>query len=188
MSLLDPLSHALAAVIAAAHASVTSLGADDTSGSVWLLCIAAVVVVVRLALLPLAAHGVRLAHASARARPHLQELAERYRDRKDPDSIRRHMEERRRISADVGQLPPLEAAMPCCAEIPAAPQEHFGLDARVHGVLGAHGVLIVLKTEHEPRHSDAGEDGRRLRLDLTVRTVAVDDAARRSKQQQEYGS
>lgn len=102
MSLLDPLSHALAAVIAAAHASVTSLGADDTSGSVWLLCIAAVVVVVRLALLPLAAHGVRLAHASARARPHLQELAERYRDRKDPDSIRRHMEERRRISAEHG--------------------------------------------------------------------------------------
>ena len=38
-------------------------------------------IVVRLALLPLAWLGVRLAHASARARPQLQELTERYRER-----------------------------------------------------------------------------------------------------------
>ncbi len=102
MSLLDPLSHALAAVIAAAHAGLTFLGADPSAGTTWLLCIAAVVVTVRLALLPMVAHGVRIAHASARARPHLQELAKRYRNRKDPDSMRRHLEERRRIAAEHG--------------------------------------------------------------------------------------
>ncbi len=69
MSVLDPLSNALAAVVAAAHAGLTSLGADPASGTTWLLCIAAVVVAVRVLLLPLAIHGVRLAHASARARP-----------------------------------------------------------------------------------------------------------------------
>ncbi len=100
MSVLDPLSHALANVVATAHAGLTSLGADPVSGTTWLLCIAAVVVVVRLLLLPLAVHGVRLAHASARARPQLQELTKRYRNRKDPESMRALMHERRRIAAE----------------------------------------------------------------------------------------
>ena len=99
MSVLDPLSHALAVVVAAAHSGLTSLGAEPVSGTTWLLCIAAVVVVVRLALLPLAVHGVRLAHATARARPQLQELTRRYRNRKDPESMRALMHERRRIAA-----------------------------------------------------------------------------------------
>jgi len=102
MSLLDPISDALAAVIAALHVGLTSLGADPAAGTTWLLCIAAVVVVVRVALLPVVAHGVRVSHASARARPHLQDLARRYRNRRDPDSMRRLREERRRIAAEHG--------------------------------------------------------------------------------------
>ena len=100
MSVLDPLSQALAAVIAATHAGLTSLGADPPSGGTWVLCIAAVVVLVRLALLPLAVHGVRQAHAAAHARPQLQELAKRYRNKKDPGSLRSFAEERRRIAAE----------------------------------------------------------------------------------------
>lgn len=102
MSLLDPLTHAVAAVVAAAHAGLTSLGADPASGTTWLLCIAAVVALVRVGLLPLAVHGVRLARASARARPQLQELAKRYRGRKDSVSMRALMAERRRIAAEHG--------------------------------------------------------------------------------------
>lgn len=102
MSVLDPISHALAAVVAAAHDSLTWLGADPDAGLTWLLCIAAVVVAVRLLLLPLVVHGVRLAHASARAKPHLKELTERYRNRKDAESMRELMEERRRISGEHG--------------------------------------------------------------------------------------
>jgi len=116
MSLLDPLSHALATLIATPHVGLTSLGADPTAGSTWLLCIAAVVVAVRLALLPLVAHGVRLAHASARARPHLQDLAKRYRDRKDPESLRRHMEERRQIAAEHGM--PRLGCLPLLIQMP----------------------------------------------------------------------
>ena len=102
MSVLDPISHALAAVVASAHAGIVSLGADPASGTSWLLCIAAVVVAVRLVLLPLAVHGVRLAHSSARARPHLQELARRYRNRRDPEALRAFAAERRRIAAEHG--------------------------------------------------------------------------------------
>ena len=102
MSLLDPISHALAAVVAATHDGLTALGAAPDSAATWLLCIAAVVVLVRGAMLPLVVHGVRQAHAASRARPHLREVAERYRGRTDADSVRSMLEERRQISAEHG--------------------------------------------------------------------------------------
>jgi YidC/Oxa1 family membrane protein insertase len=102
MSLLDPFSHALAAVLAAVHEGLTSLGADPAAGATWLLCVAAVVVTLRLALLPLVVHGVRQAHAAARARPHLQDLATQLGARPDAASLRRHLDERRRVSAEHG--------------------------------------------------------------------------------------
>ena len=102
MSVLDPLSHALAAVVWAAHSGLSSLGADPSGGATWLLSVALVVVAVRLALLPFVVHGVRQAHASAQARPALRSLAERYRGRREPDAVQAMMEERRRISAEHG--------------------------------------------------------------------------------------
>src|SRR4051794_36615556 len=116
MSLLDPLSHALADVIASAHSGLASLGLDPSSGPIWVLSIAAVVVTVRLLLLPLTVHGVRVAHASARARPHLNDLAERYRNRKDPESLRAFAAERRRIAAE-HRLSPW-GCLPVLAQIP----------------------------------------------------------------------
>jgi YidC/Oxa1 family membrane protein insertase len=116
MSLLEPLSHALAAVIAAAHAGLTSVGAEPTAGVTWVLCIAAVVVTVRTALLPVVVHGVRLAHASARARPHLAELTKRYRGKTDAESVRRMMEERRRITGEHGV--PRLGCLPMLLQLP----------------------------------------------------------------------
>ena len=116
MSVLDPLSHALAAVVATSHGGLASLGADSASGATWLLAIASVVLVVRVALLPLVVHGVRLAHASARARPHLADLGKRYPDRKDPESMRRFMEERRRITAEHGM--PRLGCLPMLVQLP----------------------------------------------------------------------
>ncbi len=102
MSLLDPLKDALAAVVAGAHSALTSLGADPASGLTWTLAIAAVVVVVRGAMLPIVVHTVRNAHAAARARPHLQEIAQRYRGRSDAEAVRAQMAERRAVSAEHG--------------------------------------------------------------------------------------
>jgi len=116
MSLLDPFSHALAAVVAAAQVGLTSLGADPTAGYTWLLAIAAVVVAVRVALVPLVVHGVRLAHASASAQPHLRDLAKRYRNRKDPESMRQFLEERRRISTEHGV--PRLGCLPLLIQLP----------------------------------------------------------------------
>jgi YidC/Oxa1 family membrane protein insertase len=103
MSVLDPLSHALAALVASFHSTLTALGADPAAGLTWTLSIVVVVVTVRLALLPLVVHGVRSAHAAARARPQLADLSHRYRNRTDLESIRRLREERRAIAAEHGQ-------------------------------------------------------------------------------------
>ena len=100
MSVLEPVSSALAAVVAGAHHVLASLGADPGSGATWVLCIAAVVVVVRLALLPVVAHGVRMAHASARARPQMQALTTSYHGRTDADSLRQFRAERRAIAEE----------------------------------------------------------------------------------------
>jgi YidC/Oxa1 family membrane protein insertase len=116
MSLLDPLSHALADVIASAHSALASLGLDPSSGAVWTLSVAAVVLTVRLVLLPLTVHGVRTAHASARARPQLKELTERYRNRRDPDSLRAFADERRRVAAE-HRLSPW-GCLPMLAQVP----------------------------------------------------------------------
>ena len=112
MPVLDPISHVLAAVLAMAHTGLVSLGADPRSATTWVLCVAGLVVLVRAALLPLVAHGVRQAHAAARARPQLTDLTRRYRNRKDADSMRSFLSERRRIAAEhdlsrVGLLPVL---------------------------------------------------------------------------------
>lgn len=102
MSLLEPISHALAAVLAASHHSLAALGAPPDTAGTWVLAIASLVVLVRLALLPLVVQGVRQAHAAARARPHLQGVAERYRGRTDAESLRALLDERRSVSAEHG--------------------------------------------------------------------------------------
>ncbi|GAB3028510.1 hypothetical protein GCM10011376_15870 [Nocardioides flavus (ex Wang et al. 2016)] len=102
MSLLDPISHALAAVLAATHHALADLGAPPDAAGTWLLGIASLVVLVRLALLPFVVHGVRQAHATARARPHLRGIAERYQGRTDAESLRAHLDERRAVSAEHG--------------------------------------------------------------------------------------
>jgi YidC/Oxa1 family membrane protein insertase len=100
MHLFDPLKHVLAGVLAGAHAAFSGIGVDPSSGAAWVLSVAAVVVTVRLALLPLVAHSVRAAHATARAKPQLTALAERYRGRRDAESLRAYSVERRAVAAE----------------------------------------------------------------------------------------
>ena len=142
MSLLAPISHALAAVLAAAHDGLTALGADPAAGTTWLLCVAAVVVTLRLALLPLVVHGVRQAHATARARPHLQELTGRLGDRKDREELRRHLEERRRVSAEhgVSRL----GCLPVLIQVPVwIALYHLLSDVASGAAIGAMGPALV---------------------------------------------
>lgn len=102
MSLFDTLTQLIAAALAAGHALVTRAGLPADGSLGWILAIVALVVAVRVALLPVVVHGVRLAHAGARARPHLRELQERYAGRTDPDSVRELFAARRAVNAEHG--------------------------------------------------------------------------------------
>lgn len=102
MSVLDPLSDLLAAVVAGAHDGLTALGLAPDAGLTWCLSIAAVVVIVRGALLPITVHTVRAAHAAAYARPQLRELSQKYRGRTDREAVAAQMQERREIAAEHG--------------------------------------------------------------------------------------
>lgn len=102
MSVLAPVKDALAGILSLTHSALTALGADPGGGLTWLVCVAVVVVVVRSLLLPITASGVRQAHAAARARPHLRELARRYQGKRDAESLRAMAEERQAIAAEHG--------------------------------------------------------------------------------------
>lgn len=101
-TLLTPITHALASVLAGAHSLATDLGLASGSATAWLLAIAAVVVTVRTLMLPLVVRGVRDSHARAKARPQLLALQRRYDGRRDLESLQRMRAEQREVHAEHG--------------------------------------------------------------------------------------
>jgi YidC/Oxa1 family membrane protein insertase len=67
-----------------------------------LLAILLLVVAVRLAMLPLVVHGVRAAHARARANPQLRALQQKYAGTRDPESLQRMRSAQKAIHAEHG--------------------------------------------------------------------------------------
>jgi len=102
LSVLSPFTHAVAAVLATAHHALVAAGADPASGLTWVAALVALVVVVRLALIPLVVRQVRLTHATARAQPALDAISTAYAGRTDPESLRRRLEETRAVQAEHG--------------------------------------------------------------------------------------
>lgn len=115
-SLLHPFAQLVAAALAAAHTGLSTVGLDPAGGLTWVLSIALLVVGVRVVLLPLTVHGVRLARAGASARPELEALRRRYRGRTDVESLRAMREEQRRIQAEHGV--PRTGCLPVLLQLP----------------------------------------------------------------------
>ena len=101
-TLLSPVAHALAGVLALAHHLVTHLGAAPGSAAAWLAAIALLVAVVRSLVLPLVLRSVRDTHARAHARPALLALQERYAGRRDLESLQQLRAEQRDIHVEHG--------------------------------------------------------------------------------------
>ncbi|WP_295697296.1 membrane protein insertase YidC [Lapillicoccus sp.] len=100
--LLSPVTTVIAAILARTHSLAGLAGLAPGSGGAWLLAILLLVIIVRTAMLPLTIHGVRSAHARARATPQLQTLQRRYAGARDRASLRQLRDERRRINAEHG--------------------------------------------------------------------------------------
>ncbi|MEW1952278.1 membrane protein insertase YidC [Terrabacter sp. NPDC080008] len=101
-TVLSPVTHIVAAVLAATHDLAARLGLGPGSAGAWLLAVALLVVAVRTALLPLTIHGVRAAHARAHAAPQLRELRKRYTGSRDLEQLTAMRAEQKAIHAEHG--------------------------------------------------------------------------------------
>jgi YidC/Oxa1 family membrane protein insertase len=100
--LLSPITHAVAAVLAATHDVAGWLGLSPGSAGAWLLAVLLLVVAVRTVLLPVTIHGVRSSHARAHAAPQLRELRQRYAGSRDLEQLTAMRAEQRAIHAEHG--------------------------------------------------------------------------------------
>ncbi|MGO4597395.1 membrane protein insertase YidC [Terrabacter sp. 2RAF25] len=101
-TLLSPVVSAAASVLAATHTVAGALGLAPGSAGAWPLAIALLVVAVRVALLPFVVHGVRSAHARARATLQLRALQQTYAGRRDLESLQRMRLAQKEIHAEHG--------------------------------------------------------------------------------------
>ena len=101
-ALLSPVTHAVAAVLAATHDVAGAIGLSPGSAGAWLLAILLLVVAVRTVLLPVTVHGVRSSHARAHAAPQLRELRQRYAGNRDLDQLTAMRAEQKAIHAEHG--------------------------------------------------------------------------------------
>ncbi len=150
---MSPLNYALSHLLAAAHATLSTFGLDPTAGLTWVLAILLLVIVVRLATLPLVAHSIRTARRAALARPHLIALQRRFGTRRDLASLRELRTEQRRIRREhrlssfamapvMVQIPVLLALYAVLSE--AANQHPIGaMDATLVASLGSASLLGV---------------------------------------------
>lgn len=117
-SLLNPLAwleSAVSGVLVAAHALLGALGLDPSSGAAWVGAVVVLVVLVRLALLPLVLRQVRASHRLARIAPQLRELQGRYSRpsgpggrqqlTRDPAELARWRAEQKALHAEAGASP-----------------------------------------------------------------------------------
>ena len=150
MSVLDsalaPIELVLSTVLVAAHAVLVAAGLPPASGVTWAASVVALVVGVRLALLPLVVRQIRSTRRMAAARPALAEIRERYRGARDPQSIARMRAETAQAAADAGASP--LGCLPLLLQAPVLVALFRVLDAVARGhAVGALGPALVAQLD-----------------------------------------
>ncbi len=92
-ALMSPVRTAISWVLLYAVRLLGPVGLEPTQGVTWFAAVALLVIVVRLALIPLFLRQIRTARATAAMAPAMRALQARYRGRTDPESRRRMAEE-----------------------------------------------------------------------------------------------
>jgi YidC/Oxa1 family membrane protein insertase len=130
-SLLRPFELAISHVLVTAHAALAAGGLPAASGLTWAASIAVLVVVVRLALLPLTLRQVRSARRLAASGPALREVRDRYRGARDPEALARMRADTAAVYAQAG-VGPL-GCLPLLAQAPVLLALFRVLNGAAHG-------------------------------------------------------
>ena len=150
MSLLDlalaPLELVLSTILVTAHGALVAVGLPPASGVTWAASIAALVVTVRLALLPLVVRQLRSARRLAAAAPVLQEIRERHRGARDPQALARMRTETAQATAEAGVSP--WGCLPLLLQAPVLLSLFRVLNAAARGhAVGALGPALVAQLD-----------------------------------------
>src|SRR5690625_194123 len=85
-AVLWPLKVAVAWIMVQAHDALTFLGMDAAGGWTWVLSIVALVVVIRVLLIPLFVRQIKASRGMQVVQPEIQKLQKKYKGKTDPAS------------------------------------------------------------------------------------------------------
>jgi YidC/Oxa1 family membrane protein insertase len=143
---LAPLELVISFVLVAAHAGLACLGLPAASGATWAAAVIALVLAVRLALLPLFVRQVRAARRLAAAGPRLQEIRARYAGARDREALAAMRAETARAYAEAGASP--AGCLPLLLQAPVLLALFRVLDAAARGhAIGALGPALVAQLD-----------------------------------------
>ncbi|MBZ2197005.1 membrane protein insertase YidC [Occultella gossypii] len=116
-SLLWPIKVAVAWIMVRAHDVLTWLGMDPAGGWTWLLSIVALVVVIRILLIPLFVRQIKASRGMQLVQPEIQKLQKKYKGKTDPASRQAMQQEMMAIYKEAGTSP-FASCLPILAQMP----------------------------------------------------------------------
>ncbi|WP_462418733.1 membrane protein insertase YidC [Kytococcus sp. Marseille-QA3725] len=119
----------MAAILAGAHRALTAIGLSETSGWSWVLSILALVVLVRLAMIPLVIKQIHSSRKMQLLAPELKKIQQKYKGKKDQASVQRQQAETMELYRANGTNP-MASCLPILVQIPIL----FGLFRVLNGV------------------------------------------------------
>ncbi|MFL0460195.1 membrane protein insertase YidC [Kytococcus sedentarius] len=128
-NLLYPIEWAVAAILAGAHWGVTALGLPEESGWTWVLSILALVILVRLLMIPLVVKQIHSSRKMQLLAPELKKIQAKYKGKKDQASMQRQQAETMELYRNNGTNP-FASCLPILVQIPIL----FGLFRVLNGV------------------------------------------------------
>ncbi|MEJ5914613.1 membrane protein insertase YidC [Pseudokineococcus sp. 1T1Z-3] len=142
---LRPLEWVVAWIMVTAHDLLTSAGLEPTSGLSWALSIVALVVVIRILLIPLFVKQIKASRGMQIVAPEVRKIQQKYKGKKDPASRQRMQEETMAAYRKAGTNP-LASCLPILLQMPifiALFQLLNGLSAIASGTRDPVGLMTV---------------------------------------------
>ncbi|UFU03033.1 membrane protein insertase YidC [Ruania suaedae] len=116
-TVLWPLMIAVAWIMVRAHDVLTFIGLDPAGGWTWLLSIVALVVVIRILLIPLFVRQIKASRGMQMVQPEIQKLQKKYKGKTDPASRQAMQQEMMAIYREAGTSP-FASCLPILAQMP----------------------------------------------------------------------
>ncbi|PKZ42440.1 membrane protein insertase YidC [Kytococcus schroeteri] len=116
-NLLYPIEWAVAAILAGAHRGLTALGMPSESGWTWVLSILALVVLARLAMIPLVIKQIHSSRKMQLLAPEIKKIQQKYKGKRDQASMQRQQAETMELYRANGTNP-MASCLPLLLQIP----------------------------------------------------------------------